>query len=113
MTPLAKCKDCGSGVEPKTSNVLRSIPSQRGVMIFFQCPKCGTADSIFLGPEEARKRADEVRRMANAELHAQWLGREVKGFEIDLEIVDTVEDLEFFWDDQERFEPWSIKREEG
>lgn len=111
ITPLATCSACGVGVPPKNKNVIRSASSERGVMIWFKCPHCGVVGSTFVDSSEARKRADEIRRQERADERRKAVGRMVKGFAIDLEVVETVEDMKIFWDDQEKFSPWSIVKE--
>lgn len=111
VTPLAQCSSCSKAIPPLNRHVVRSAPTNGGVFLFFQCPYCGSAGSTFLGASEAKRRAREIEFTERERLRQEFIGREVKGMAVDLEAVDVVDDLLLFWNDQERFEPWTVVRE--
>ncbi len=113
ITPLAQCSSCDRAIPPLNRHVLRSAPASGGVFLFFQCPWCEQPGSVFLGAKEAKRRAREIEEAERLESHRQWVGREVKGMAVDLEAVNVVDDLLLFWNDQERFEPWTVVREKA
>lgn len=60
---------------------------------------------------EAKRRAHEIKYAERDRAMRERIGREVKGFAVDLEIVESPHDLLLFWNDQEKFEPWTVVKE--
>lgn len=110
---IAACVGCGVLVPADRDNVLRSQPYQSGILFTFRCVHCGTYGRYLLTKSEMRARKMAQHRQERQEARRREIGRTVKGFAIDLEVVEFVEDMKIFWDHQERTEPESIVREEG
>jgi hypothetical protein len=111
ITPLAECGSCFRAVPPWNRHILRSAPTAGGVFLLFKCPWCGNHGRIFLGAAEAKRRATEMEMAEQDRELREFIGREVKGMAVDLEGVTSVVDMLLFWEDQERFSPWTIIKE--
>ncbi len=111
VTPLAQCESCGKDVPPLNRNVIKSVPTGTGLIIMFSCPWCEVHGKLYLDAVEAKRRTKEIRKAEHDRVAAERIGREVKGMAVDLEVVSTVDDFLLYWNDQERFEPWSVPKE--
>lgn len=110
---ITACVGCGVNVPARAENVISSRPMNQGILFSFRCDQCGTYGRYLLTRSEVRARK-MARIQKERELERKReIGRLVKGFAIDLEVVEFVDDMKIFWDHQERTEPGSIVREEG
>lgn len=108
VEPLLTCRECGFNVPPIETVVLKRVSAPQGIVVFVECPKCGTHQSTLMLPEELQRRANAVKRGSKVDKVKRDIGVLVKGFAVDLEAVNFLEDITMFWDYQESNDPGSI-----
>lgn len=109
MSPyaLASCMRCNE--ELYRENSLKSVMHLDGIVFVLRCPACGLTQRQMV--PNARLRELIAGRAKRVDERKREIGKLVKGFAVDLEVVDTVEDIEMFWDYQSRVSPESIVKE--
>lgn len=78
------------------------------------CGNCGRSGQMRVKVEDWKEFVSGLERPKKEDKHqrAREIGREVAAFSrIDLAPINTVEDLELYWHDQETFTPWTVVRE--
>lgn len=115
MEALGYCDACGDWVSPL--DAVGHLGS-RGQVFIQWVHTCG-AEGLTVMPRrlwrgfaartrEAYAQGDRhIKRTYNPEV----VGRAVQGFRVDLDVVETVDDLTIIWDDQERWNPNTVPTE--
>ena len=112
LTPLGQCKFCHRWVPPVESAIRKQVASPHGLYILYECVYCDELNRVWVSAAEAGRRRYELDAAARAHQERRRIGNLVKGFSVDLDAVDTLEDITLYWDHQFRNDPNSIPREE-
>jgi len=107
---LAVCNKCERKIDLDPKVVRGVVDSHAGRRINFYCPFCYYKGSVFLTWEQVKKRYRQAKKFFD-ESRAREIGVLVKGFAVDLEAVETVEDIRMFWIYQGLVRPHTIPRE--
>ncbi len=112
VAKLATCVGCRADVPAVDRNIMGQKPHPQGIMVIFECPECRLVQHRLMLPEEIRRHASEAKRSVREDARRRQIGTVVKGFAVDLEVVETIEDIVLFWDYQESVNPGSIPLED-
>lgn len=110
---ICGCGECGTAITASQRNIVKRLQVTSGLLLVYRCHACGAFGKYLMASSQMREMAMAKAQEQADEVQRRQIGRVVKGFAVDLEAVDTVEDIELLWDYQERIEPESIRREGG
>lgn len=105
---LTTCIQCKLRVPAVDSIVRKTFPHGDGVMMVFECPHCMSVQKYFMSAENLKSRHDMRARELADDSDRRAIGILVKGFSVDLEAVESVEDFQLYWRYQETVSPESI-----
>lgn len=109
---LAQCQGCAERITPAHVEGVEQIKGGRVVVHWLHvCGSEGVRTMPLKAYEALANRWADRRAKAQLSYDTEKVGRQVQGFRIDLDVVETVADLEAVWGDQERHDRWSIPKE--